>query len=96
MQSVIGEYVISELTVELLIHNTSALYCKYIMNIILLAEYYVAILHSPRDVTTGAILHFPVRNLVRAIANFKLQIATIKIFICTCRPYSVQILTLAY
>jgi hypothetical protein len=43
-----------------------------------------------------ATIHFSVRNLVRAIANFKLQIATIKIFISTCRPYNVQLRTFAY
>jgi hypothetical protein len=41
-------------------------------------------------------LHFSVINIDHAIANFKFQIVTIKIFICTCRPYNVQIRTFAY
>ncbi len=75
----------------------------YVMINIILAEHDVAIptfremfqQDTNRDFQ-NATIHFSSKNIVRAIANFKLLIATIKIFICTCRPYNVQIRILAY
>jgi hypothetical protein len=102
-QSMNLEHVILELAVEQLIHITGVLDCKDIMNNIILAEYDTAIptfremfqQDTNRDFQ-DATIHFSLRNIVRAIANFKLLIAIINFFICTCRPYNVQIRILAY
>ncbi len=78
------EHVIIEMSVEQLIHNTGDLSWNYTMKNRVLAEYDVAIptvrgmFHQDTNIYFQvATIHFSVRNIVRAIANFKLQIATI-------------------